>query len=47
MIENQKKHKEKSKLSDKFLQPFVTPADGIQAMLGKMSKVQKRKKKRK
>lgn len=43
MIENIKKHAEKSKLSDKFEQPF-NKSDCTLTMLGRMSKMQKRTK---
>jgi hypothetical protein len=46
MIENVKKHKEKSKLSDKFEQPF-NKTDTTITVLGRLANMQKRKKKKK
>lgn len=46
MIENLKKHQEKSKLSDKFTQPF-TYKDSTETMLARMSGMQKKTAKRK
>jgi hypothetical protein len=47
MISNVRKHKELSKLSDKFPQPFVSSRGSVVEAIAKMSKTQKKFKKRK
>jgi hypothetical protein len=47
MISNVRKHQEKQKLADRFPQPFVNSRGSVQEHIANMSKMQKKKSKKK